>query len=119
MYRYIQAEKADDPEARVAVMCRVLGVSRSGYYDWCLRGRRPVGGRCADNLALIEQIRRVHERFRYYGSPRIREVPALALTAFARTEDRDRALAAGFQEHVAKPVDLKKLVGVVSRRARR
>ena len=27
MYRYIQAEKANDPEARVAVMCRVLGVS--------------------------------------------------------------------------------------------
>jgi putative transposase len=73
VYRYIQAEKANDPEARVALMCRVLGVSRSGYYDWCRRGRRPARGRCAENLALSEQIRGVHERFAYYGSPRIRE----------------------------------------------
>jgi hypothetical protein len=43
----------------------------SGYYDWCRRGRRPARGRCADDLALTEQI--VHEPFRYYGSPRIRE----------------------------------------------
>jgi putative transposase len=72
VYRYIQAEKAKDPEAQVAVMCRVLGVSRSGYYDWCRRGQRPTSGRLAENLALIDQIRRVHEQFRYYGSPRIR-----------------------------------------------
>ena len=33
------------------------------------------------------------------------EIPALALTAYARATDRDRALAAGFQHHVIKPVD--------------
>jgi CheY-like chemotaxis protein len=32
--------------------------------------------------------------------------PAVALTAFVREEDRNRALAAGFQAHVAKPVDI-------------
>jgi len=48
VYRYIQAEKAHDPESRVAVMCRVLGVSRSGYYDWCRRFRRPARGRHAE-----------------------------------------------------------------------
>jgi signal transduction histidine kinase/CheY-like chemotaxis protein len=32
-------------------------------------------------------------------------VPAIAVTAFARVEDRDRALDAGFQIHLAKPVD--------------
>jgi PAS domain S-box-containing protein len=34
-----------------------------------------------------------------------REIPAIALTAFARSEDRTRALRSGFQLHLAKPVD--------------
>jgi PAS domain S-box-containing protein len=33
------------------------------------------------------------------------QIPALALTAYARAADRDRVLAAGFQKHVVKPVD--------------
>jgi putative transposase len=73
VYRYIRAEKADNPEARLAVMCRVLGVSRSGYYDWCRRQDAKSTGRAAENMVLLEDIRRVHEEFRYYGSPRIRE----------------------------------------------
>jgi PAS domain S-box-containing protein len=36
-------------------------------------------------------------------------VPAIALTGYARAEDRILALAAGFQEHVAKPIDLARL----------
>jgi PAS domain S-box-containing protein len=43
-----------------------------------------------------------------------RDVPAIALTAFARTEDRRRALMAGFQIHVAKPVDANELTAVVA-----
>ena len=42
-----------------------------------------------------------------------RTVPAVALTALARSEDRTRALRAGFQMHVAKPVDSDELVAVV------
>ena len=42
-----------------------------------------------------------------------RSVPAVALTALARSEDRTRALRAGFQLHVAKPVDFTELVAVV------
>ena len=38
----------------------------------------------------------------------------MALTAFARSEDRKRALLAGFQTHVAKPVDPAELVAVVA-----
>jgi len=33
------------------------------------------------------------------------DVPALALTAFAREEDRTRAIAAGYTNHIGKPVD--------------
>ena len=44
--------------------------------------------------------------------------PAVALTAFARSEDRRRALMAGFQLHVAKPVDIAELLAVVSSVAR-
>ena len=42
-------------------------------------------------------------------------VPVVALTAYARPEDRTRALAAGFQEHAAKPVDGDALARIVAR----
>jgi signal transduction histidine kinase/ActR/RegA family two-component response regulator len=41
-------------------------------------------------------------------------VPAAALTAYARPEDRARALLAGFQAHVPKPVEPSELVAVVA-----
>ncbi len=46
-------------------------------------------------------------------------VPAAALTSYARTEDRLRALRAGFQLHLAKPVQPSELVTVVARLAAR
>jgi PAS domain S-box-containing protein len=45
--------------------------------------------------------------------------PALALTAYAQDIDRHAALDAGFQEHLAKPVDARALVETVGRLARR
>ncbi|MEW6269225.1 MAG: ATP-binding protein, partial [Thermodesulfobacteriota bacterium] len=41
-------------------------------------------------------------------------IPAVALTAFARHEDRLRTLSAGFQTHVAKPVEPAELIAVIS-----
>ncbi len=41
-------------------------------------------------------------------------IPALALTAFARAEDRKRSLQAGFQAHLAKPFDVAELVLLVA-----
>lgn len=41
-------------------------------------------------------------------------VPAVALTALARAEDRKRALSAGYQKHVSKPVDPVELVAVIA-----
>jgi signal transduction histidine kinase/response regulator of citrate/malate metabolism len=46
-------------------------------------------------------------------------VPAVALTAFARSEDRRRAFLAGFQMHVAKPVEPSELVAVCAAMLRR
>jgi PAS domain S-box-containing protein len=45
--------------------------------------------------------------------------PAVALTAFARSEDRTKAMLAGFDLHIAKPVEPKELCAVVSRLAGR
>ena len=53
---------------------------------------------------------------RLRGTP-VSEVPALAVTAYARTEDRERALAAGFQGHVAKPIAAHNLVRSIKRLA--
>ena len=41
-------------------------------------------------------------------------IPAIALTAYARTEDRVRAVAAGFQTHLAKPVEAAELIATVA-----
>lgn len=45
---------------------------------------------------------------------RVARLPALALTAFARAEDRKRSLLAGFQAHMAKPFDVGELILVVA-----
>ncbi|HEY3841560.1 MAG TPA: PAS domain S-box protein [Bryobacteraceae bacterium] len=41
-------------------------------------------------------------------------VPAIALTAYARSEDRTRAIRSGFQNHLAKPVEPAELLAIVS-----
>jgi signal transduction histidine kinase len=48
-----------------------------------------------------ELVRRLRQRDARDGGA----IPAIAITGYARSEDRARALAAGFQAHVAKPVD--------------
>jgi CheY-like chemotaxis protein len=42
------------------------------------------------------------------------DLPAVAVTAFASPEDRQRALVAGFQVHLAKPVDPTELTRVIA-----
>jgi CheY-like chemotaxis protein len=42
------------------------------------------------------------------------DLPAAALTAYARAEDRRRSLEAGFQTHLAKPIDPSELVAAVA-----
>jgi len=53
----------------VVKMCKVLRVSRSGYYDW---STRPESSRSKENKLLLEEIRDIHEKsHETYGSPRI------------------------------------------------
>lgn len=42
------------------------------------------------------------------------QIPAIALTAYARAEDRDNAIAAGFQQHISKPINPVELAVVVA-----
>ena len=50
-------------------MCRVLGVSESGYYAWC---KRLPSRRQGENEQLVEHIRSAYDQGRQvYGSPRI------------------------------------------------
>jgi transposase InsO family protein len=56
-------------EFKITAMCRVLQVSRSGYYAWC---QRPVSEREMANQKLTKQIEEIHQESRQtYGSPRI------------------------------------------------
>jgi CheY-like chemotaxis protein len=59
------------------------------------------------------------DRLRRHRDPRVHSVPAAALTAYARSEDRTRALASGFQIHLAKPIDPSELVTTIASLAKR
>jgi putative transposase len=66
VYRFISAEKARIP---VSVCCELLGVSRSGYYDWT--DRRP-SDRALSDAWLLEQIKQIHrDRRGVYGARRV------------------------------------------------
>jgi CheY-like chemotaxis protein/anti-sigma regulatory factor (Ser/Thr protein kinase) len=65
-----------------------------------------------DGYSLIAKIRRL-------PADRGGRVPAAALTAYARAEDRVRALRCGFQTHVPKPVEPSELIAVVANLAGR
>jgi len=60
-----------------------------------------------DGYSLIRRVRALERAD-------VASTPAAALTAFARSEDRQRALRAGFQLHLTKPVDAESLVAAVA-----
>jgi signal transduction histidine kinase len=65
-----------------------------------------IGMPGTDGYALIRQVRALPEDA---GG----KVPAVALTAFARADDRQRALVAGYQMHIGKPVDEEELIAAL------
>lgn len=52
---------------------------------------------------------------RSHSSEAIRGLPAIAVTAMARRQDVERTRAAGFDDHLAKPLDLDKLLASIAR----
>jgi CheY-like chemotaxis protein len=71
-----------------------------------------IGMPVVDGYDLIKQVR---------GLPPDRggKIPAIALTAYTRTEDRLQSLRAGYDMHVPKPVELAELVAVAATVVRR
>ena len=69
-----------------------------------------IGMQGEDGYALIRKVRGLLPE---KGG----QIPAVALTAYARIEDRARALSSGFQVHLAKPVDRNQLAITVSKLA--
>jgi CheY-like chemotaxis protein len=65
-----------------------------------------IGMADTDGYNLIKQVRNQETDCE-------NPIPAIALTAYARTQDRIRAIAAGYNTHVAKPVEIRELVTVV------
>jgi signal transduction histidine kinase/CheY-like chemotaxis protein len=114
----------DEPDTRDIV--RRLVESRGAEVDVAasadealrfVRERRPdilvsdIGLPDVDGYEFIRRVRSL-------GIAGIENMPAVALTAFARSEDRTRALVAGYQVHIAKPVDPAELVATLASLAR-
>lgn len=115
----------DEPEARQIIStviartgaevktCETAGEALVALVDWrpdVLMSDIAMPGE--DGYSLIGKVRRL---------PRDKggDTPAAAFTAYARDEDRHRALAAGFQMHIAKPVSSGQLVTMIARLAGR
>src|SRR5688572_24857075 len=87
----------------VASAAEALELLRKEHFDLIISD---IGMADTDGYSLIKQVRQ-HE------DPEGEHIPAIALTAYARTQDRLRAIAAGYNTHVAKPVEIRELVSVV------
>ena len=110
----------DEPDARdllrqVLEECgaRVLTAASAEEAMALLERHRPqlllsdIGMPGADGFDLLRRVRAL-------GPQRGGDIPAIALTAFARPEDRTRVLRAGFRMHVSKPVEAAELCAAVA-----
>jgi CheY-like chemotaxis protein len=110
----------DEPDTRELIErllseagCRVVAVGSAAAAMRALTAEQPdvlvsdIGLPDEDGYSLIRRVRNLD---RSAGGA----IPAIAVTAFARSEDRTRALLAGFQAHVAKPVDPSELIAIVN-----
>jgi hypothetical protein len=69
-YRWVASRKAERFPTTAA--CRVAGVTRQGFYDWCRRTEAGPSPAVADEEALVTRIRQIHAGSGgAYGSPRV------------------------------------------------
>jgi PAS domain S-box-containing protein len=110
----------DEPDARQLISqwlgechAEVHAVSSASEALAMLQSLRPdlllsdIGMPERDGYQLIRDIRRL-------SPERGGKTPAIALTAFARSEDRTRAMLAGYQVHMSKPIEPHELVATVA-----
>ncbi len=110
----------DEPDARALIKrvledCRavVTAVSSAGEALQQLQCNLPdvlvsdIGMPNEDGHSLIRRVRNLE-------ASAARDIPAIALTAYARSEDRTRAILAGFQMHLAKPVEPTELIAMIA-----
>jgi PAS domain S-box-containing protein len=110
----------DEPDARALVerlltdcQARVTpAASASEAIDRLLRDKfdvlvSDIGMPGEDGYTLIRRVRKLDPQH-------VANIPALALTAYARSEDRQRAILAGYHLHVAKPVEPSELITMVA-----
>jgi PAS domain S-box-containing protein len=115
----------DEPDARALLQrilenadARVTAVASAAAAMDAVRTLHPdllisdIGMPQEDGYSLIRRVRSLSDA---EGG----RIPAVALTAYARAEDGERALGAGFTRHVSKPVDPARLVGIVAALVRR
>lgn len=114
--RVLVAEDDADSAAAVTAILRLHGCETrtAGSASECLRiaGEWPtdllicdVGLPDDDGYGLLRRLRRL---------PEGKTLPAIALTAYTRPEDRAKALAAGFRAHLTKPLDPEMLLKEIS-----
>ncbi len=94
-----------------------MAASASEAFDHISTGRPDVlvcdiGMPGEDGYSLIRRLRVLEQKHEI-------ALPAVALTAYARSEDRTKAIRSGFQNHLAKPVEPAELLAVVSSLAAR
>ena len=110
----------DDEQSREVVAAQLNGcgaavvTASSAAEAFDLVQRENVGVLLADIGMPDEDGYALIRRIRALGTPRTAAIPAAALTAFAREEDRQQALEAGFHLHLPKPVDASSLVNAVA-----
>jgi len=81
-----------------------LGILRGAPFDILLSD---IGMPGMDGYELMRRVRQMDEL-------RSRPIPAIAITAYARPEDRQRSLLAGYQLHMSKPLEARELIAGVA-----
>ena len=102
-------QEAGAKVAAVASVCEAMQQIEAASPDVLVSD---IGMPEADGYELIRQVKRLSQQ-------RGVEIPAIALTAYAKQEEKHKALGAGFQMHLPKPVEPSELLASVAKLAGR